>query len=101
MVIERLLEDISKIMRMDKISQERFVLVLSICQQQKFMGIHEFRQLTELGIPIGKILKTILIAPMEQVRNTIENKSVSYEDLICCISIFAQDLMFRNQGYNK
>lgn len=84
-------------MQMDKNNQELLVRIISQCQQQKFMGRYEFRRLTDLGIPIGNILKTILGFPMEQVIKIIDSKGISFDDTLCCMSIFAQDLMYKAQ----
>lgn len=97
MIVEQLLCDISNLLQMDKNNQELLVQIINQCQRQEFMGRYEFRILTNLGIPIGKILKTFLNLPMEQIIKIIDSKGISYEHTLYYISIFARDLMYIKQ----
>lgn len=102
-IINKIIDDIARSMIMDKEDREKLHLIVQLCKSSGVVSIMEFRQLTSLGIPIARILVTILRIPNEAVANLCTDGKITYEDLLCILSIFAQDLLVRKQirnGYN-
>ena len=72
-IINKIIDDIARSMIMDKEDREKLHLI------------------------------TILRIPNEAVANLCTDEKITYEDLLCILSIFAQDLLVRKQirnGYN-
>lgn len=102
-IINNLIDDIAHSMIMDKEDREKLHLIVQQCKDSGAVSIIDLRQLTSLGIPIVKMLVTILRIPNEAVAGLCKDHKITYEDLLCILSIFAQDLMIRQQiknGYN-
>lgn len=103
-IIKKLIDDIARSMIMDKEDREKLHLIVQQCKGSEVVSITDLRQLTNLGIPIVRILVTILRIPNEAVAGLCEDDKITYEDLLCILSIFAQDIMIRQQiknGYNS
>lgn len=102
-IINKIIDDIARSMIMDKEDREKLYLIVQQCKDSGAVSIVNLRQLTSLGIPIVRILVTIQRIPNEAVVGLCEDDKITYEDLLCILSIFAQDLMIRQQiknGYN-
>lgn len=102
-IINKIIDDIARSMIMDKEDREKLHLIVQQCKGSRVVNITDLRQLTSLGIPIVRILVTILRIPNEAVAGLCEDDKITYEDLLCILSIFAQDLLVRKQirnGYN-
>lgn len=102
-IINKIIDDIARSMIMDKEDREKLYLIVQQCKDSGAVSIVNLRQLTSLGIPIVRILVTIQRIPNEAVAGLCEDDKITYEDLLCILSIFAQDLMIRQQiknGYN-
>lgn len=56
------------------------------------------RVFANYGFPIIKPISIIKNQPTSVVAKAAEDKQITYEDLVCVISIFAQDIKFRSQN---
>lgn len=52
---------------------------------------------TNYGIPIMRVLANILNEPITGIAEKINNKEMSYQDLICALSVIAQDFKVMEQ----
>lgn len=68
-IINKLIDDIARYMIMDKEDREKLPLIVQQCKGSGVVSIIDLRQFTNLGIPIVKILVTILKIHNEAVAN--------------------------------
>lgn len=94
-IVQAIINDIEKSMRMDADDAKRFRTAVSICEATGFVHINELRQLTEAGIPIFRIASGILRTSAEETSSKFKNREITYQDLICILAIWAQDLAVR------
>lgn len=94
MIENKLISDVCGLMRVDNNE------VFSAFQQCKLIGflrIPEATKLIENGFPIFAIIGTVLRTNALDARNQIVEGKITYDDLLCALGIFAQDLMQRSQ----
>lgn len=99
-IVEILLDETGKLMLIDKEDRESLLCALKNCEKSGVCGVTSLRTFTNYGFPLVQILSTIKKISFIEAAKAFEDKQVTYEDLVCMISIFAQDIKFRSQ-YGK
>lgn len=94
MIEKVLISDVCLLMCIDKNN------VLSVFQQCKLIGflrIPEATKLVNSGFPVYTIIGTVLGTNALDGHNKVSDGKITYDDLLCILGIFAQDLMQRSQ----
>lgn len=96
-IVEILLEETGKLLLLDIEDRKSLLLVLENCKKSGTFGVTSLRTFVERGFPFVQILSNIKKISIKEAAICYERKEVTYEDLLCMISIFAQDIKFRSQ----
>ena len=96
-VVKTLIDDICRIMIAGEKSRANIYTAVRQCEAKGKFDRGELLQLTEAGIPVVAILSRILRTTQQDVSRMAAAGEISYQDLICAMAIFAQDLMQRSQ----
>ena len=72
-------------------------IALLNCEICNYIRPYEARIFTNYGIPIMQVLANILNEPITGIAEKINNKEMSYQDLICALSVIAQDFKVMEQ----
>ena len=92
---------ITKILIMDivKFLDADYLQIKTAIEQCRTKGIltkHEMLQLANQGLPIIPILRTMLkVSMLNELESALDNREVTFEDLLCIIGIIAQDFKIR------
>lgn len=97
MIIERLLKNISSAIGMSESDLRNLQVALRNCEICNYIRPYEARIFTNYGIPIMQVLANILNEPITGIAEKINNKEMSYQDLICALSVIAQDFKVMEQ----
>lgn len=97
MIIERLLKNISSAIGMSESDLRNLQIALRNCEICNYIRPYEARIFTNYGIPIMQVLANILNEPITRIAEKINNKEMSYQDLICALSVIAQDFKVMEQ----
>ena len=97
MIIERLLKNISSVLGMSESDLRNLQIALRNCEICNYIRPYEVRIFANYGIPIMQVLANILNEPITGIAEKINNKEMSYQDLICALSVIAQDLKVMEQ----
>lgn len=74
-------------------------IAIENCKAKGVLTKQEVMQLDNQGLPISRILKTILQPTAPNGLDVIlDTKKITYDDLICMIGIIAQDLELQRQS---
>ena len=96
-VLDKLIDDICKIMNVNVKDKESMFLAINNCKANGIITTQELLHLTSLGLPIIQVYSKILRLSVQDGYDKIKKENMSFLDLSCVIAIFAQDLMFRQQ----
>lgn len=94
MVEKKLILDVCRLLRNN---EKNVVLAVRLCKEKGVLTIEEARQLTSDGIPVVTIIGTVLGITTEEACKQVLDRKITYDDLLCILGIFAQDLMQRSQ----
>lgn len=97
MIIERLLKNISSAIGMSESDLRNLQVALRNCEICNYIRPYEARIFTNYGIPIMQVLANILNEPITGIAEKINNKEMGYQDLICTLSVIAQDFKVMEQ----
>ena len=97
MIIERLLKNISSAIGMSESDLCNLQIALRNFEICNYIRPYEARIFTNYGIPIMRVLANILNEPITGIAEKINNKEMSYQDLICALSVIAQDFKVMEQ----
>lgn len=97
MIIERLLKNISSAIGMSESDLRNLQVALRNCEICNYIRPYEARIFANYGIPIMQVLANILNEPITGIAEKINNKEMSYQDLICALSVIAQDFKVMEQ----
>lgn len=92
MIEQELISDICRSLHLD---DKNMQTVFINCKLFGFARIQEVCQLTSMGVPVLPILSGVLKITQIDVRNRVVNGEVSYEDMLCVLGIFAQELALK------
>lgn len=96
-VINKLLEETCRLMLIDIEDREVLQIVLDRCRENGYITEQDAKQFTLKGFPLYNIWLNILFIPSGDLVSLIKNKQLYFEDLVCALSIFAQDIKLRSQ----
>jgi pyoverdine/dityrosine biosynthesis protein Dit1 len=99
-VAHRLIDDICNLMMFaDTEGRHRENLHMAIKQCEAMGGVHirEVREMAQAGLPVVATYSAIQRITTYDGLKKIENREMSYPDLLCIIGIIAQDLMVRSR----
>lgn len=96
-LVHILVDDIGKVMRMRKDDVERFHYAVRLCEAAGCVRAQEVRQMAEIGIPVVSIAASMLKINATEAFGKFKDTEVTYQDLLCILGAFAQDLMMRSQ----
>lgn len=96
-LVHILIDDIGKVMRMRKDDVERFHYAVRLCEAAGCVRAQEVRQMAEIGIPVVTIAASMLKINATEAFGKFRDTEVTYQDLLCILGAFAQDLMRRSQ----
>lgn len=95
MITEKLIEAIA---RFYNIEYYHLHTIVEQCKAKGVLTIQEYMQLQNQGLPIGKIIGTVLnINFKEEADHLFKNNKITYADLVCMIGIIAQDAILQRQ----
>lgn len=96
MITEKLIEHITSYFRADHTQVK--IAVKQACAKG-ILTKSEVMQLDNQGLPISRILRTILgVTTKDGLDIILSQNKVTYSDLLCMIGIIAQDIKLRQQG---
>lgn len=90
MIEEKLISKVSSIIRCNAKNLESAFM---ICKAKGFLDKEELLQLEESTIPIRLIISNVMNTSIDEVNDIIWKRRISYEDLLCIIGIYTQDLL--------
>lgn len=96
-VIETLLDKTARLLGVGEQGISDLMCALENCKKSGAVSVHTIRSFANYGFPIVEPISTIMGVTTKAVVDDIDNKKVTYEDLVCVISIFAQDIKLRSQ----
>lgn len=90
MITEKIIEDIAHSLGSD---QRQVKIAIEQCRAKGVLTRYEVRQLERQGLPVSRVLRTILNKqPTGSVNIVLDGNHVTYDDLMCIIGIIAQDI---------
>lgn len=96
-VINKLLNETCKLMLCDVEDREILQETLNKCRHNGYVSEQDVKQFVSKGFPLYNIWLNILFIPSGDLVSMIKNKQIAFEDLVCALSIFAQDIKLRSQ----
>lgn len=96
-IIETLLDKTARLIGVGEQGISDLMCALDNCKKSGAVSCHTVRSFANYGFPIVEPIATIRGVSTKDVVADINNKKVTYEDLVCIISIFAQDIKLRSQ----
>ena len=76
--------------------------IVEQCKAKGVLTIQEYLQLQNQGLPIGRIIGTVLnINFKEEADHLFKINKITYADLMCMIGIIAQDAMLQRQTITR
>lgn len=96
-VLETLLCETLRLMRIDTKGADSLLCALNNCKCSGIVGAMEVRAFANYGFPLIQIYATIKGIPTNEAAEIFKSNRVTYEDLVCIIGIFAQDIKLRSQ----
>lgn len=94
MIEQKLISDICRLLRSD---EKNTIIAFQQCKLIGFLRVQEAMQISNIGFPVYTIIGTVLGTNPTDARNRVVEGQITYDDLLCILGIFAQDLMKRNQ----
>lgn len=93
-IIEKLVKSISNDLHLD----HKYILtILSHVRNKGFLTIQELMQFENNRLPISTVLCNIMGSTVKDIEFALSQRAISYDDVICCIGIIAQDLKVQSQ----
>lgn len=96
-VIETLLDNTANLIGAGEKGRADLLCALANCKASGTVSNNAVRSFANYGFPIVGTIATIKGVPTNDVVKAINEKQVTYEDLVCVISVFAQDIKLRSQ----
>lgn len=93
-IVEKLVKSICNDLYLD----HKYILtILSHVRDHGCLTIQELMQFEDNGFPIRPILCNIMQVTYADIEFALSQRAISYDDVICCIGIIAQDLKVQAQ----
>lgn len=96
-IVETLLDETGKLMQISAEERNTLLCALQNCKHSGVVGVTSLRVFSERGFPFVRILSTVKHINVSDALKMFEDKGVTYEDFVCMIGIFAQDIKLRSQ----
>lgn len=94
MIENKLISDVCRLLCVDS---NNVFAAFQQCKLIGFLRIPEATKLIQNGFPVYTIIGTILRTNALDGHNQVSDGKITYDDLLCILGIFAQDLMQRSQ----
>lgn len=94
MIVTKLISDVCGSLRTDARNVE---IAFSQCKATGVLRKQEFLQLMNSGFPIHQIYSNVMRIPMSETQRKILAGEITYDELLCILGIFAQDIAFVHQ----
>lgn len=94
--IDKLLEETCRLMLCDVEDRETLQMALNRCRINGYVEEQDVKKFISNGFPLYSIWLNILFIPSGDLIGLIKNKQLYFEDLVCALSIFAQDIKLRS-----
>lgn len=94
MIVAKLISDVCEALKTDALNVE---IAFSQCKATGVLRKQEFLQLINSGIPVHQIYSNVMRIPMSETKNKIIAGAITYDELLCILGIFAQDIAVTRQ----
>lgn len=100
-IVKTLLRETVRLMQIEPNNNESIInnlfFVLDNCKETGVATSLTVRTFANYGFPLIPIYATIYRIPTTEAVEAVNSHRVTYEDVVCIISIFAQDIKLRSQ----
>lgn len=93
-MVTKLISDVCEALRTDARNVE---IAFSQCKATRVLRKQEFLQLINSGIPVHQIYSNVMRIPMSETQSKIIAGTITYDELLCVLGIFAQDIAVVHQ----